>query len=890
VSTKAIERRRSVSLVVWIVPLLALALAGWMLFKFYSDRGVEITVTFKDGSGLLERKTLLKYKGIVVGHVTKIKLHPQDISMVDVSISVNSNAISAVGREGNEFWKVKPKVSLTEVSGLETIMGGLYIEIFPAKKTFEELYELPEKFEFIAAEHRPFNQLNPGIKLMLKDKEGRFALDTPIIYKKFIVGSIVERELSANSVKYIVHIKEEYKHLIKTDSRFWGLSGVDFKASMAGIKLKIDSLATLIAGGITFDSLDSNTSQACFEMDKISEFELYANKKATEFDKDIITLMGTKAYNLDPDLSAVYYKGVEAGKIDSVEYNPKKDSTQIHIRLKKNFSNLVSDRGYFWIVEPKFSLKGISGLDAITKGPYITFIPHKGDINKNSNFSLHVKPPQNDGNMIYLFASEAKGLRAGSGVFYRDIEVGYINEIMLAKDKKSLKLNIIINHEYTHLLNDSSLFYLRNAIEADVSLSSIKIKAGSLKSIIQGGIAFDTDNIRAKRKKKSFKLHTSYSDIETSRYLNNGGKYITLHAESPKSVKSGTPIYYKRFKAGEVIDMNYNSQRDQVDIKIYIEKKFADKINSSTHFYNAGGLDVSVDFPKLRIDMESVESLVSGALAFVSLDKKAKLKNSNVYRLFDNRQSAEDESYKATLHLKNAMNLHEGSKIIYKGIVIGEVGNLILSPEGVDATMSIQKAYKYLMVKDALISLSNFELSFEGVKNPEAIIGGPSLHVKAGTSKVLAKDYILKDILSHENQLREGLRIAVSASRRSSLKVGSAVLYRQIKIGDIEEYRLSDNSRRVEFSLFIEPCYAHLIRKNSRFYNASALGVEIGLSGIKVTTETVETMISGGIVLVTPTEFDDQAEDMQVFGLRNEPKEEWLNWNPQLSSTNVMCQ
>ena len=889
-STKAIERRRSTSVVVWIVPLLALALAGWMLFKFYNDRGTEIVVTFKDGSGLLERKTLLKYKGIVVGNVTKIKLHPEDISMVDVSISVNKNAIAAVGREGNEFWKVRPKVSLTEVSGLETIMGGLYIEIFPAKKTFKELYKLPEKFKFIASEHKPFDQLNPGIKLILKDKEGRFALDTPIIYKKFIVGSIVERELSSDYVKYIVHIKEKYKHLIKTDSHFWGLSSVNFKASMAGVKLKVDSLATLIAGGITFNSSDSNTSQACFKMDTMPEFELYANKEAIGFDTNTITLIGKKAYNIDPDLSAVYYKGVEAGKIESVKYDPKKDSTQIHIKLKKNFSNLVKNRGYFWIVEPSFSLKGISGLDAIAKGPYITFVPHKGDINQDSIFSLHVKPPQNDGKLVHLHAKEAKGLRVGSGVFYNDIEVGYIHAIMLAKDKKSLNLNLVIEHKYSYLLNDSSLFYLRNAIEADLSLSRITIKAGSLNSIIQGGIAFDTQNMKASQKKESFKLHTSYLDIEHSRYLNNGGRYITLHAEESASIKSATPIYYKRFKAGEVLDMSYNTRTDQVDINIYIEKKFANKINASTRFYNAGGLDVSVDFPKINIDMESVESLVSGALAFTTLDKQASPKSSNDFLLYKNRQSAEDERYKAKLHLDSAMGLHEGSKIIYKGIAIGEVDALDLVNQGVDVDMRIENRYKHLMTKDALISLSNFKLSLDGIKNPEAIISGPSLHVSTGSSTTLGKNYILKDIISHENQLREGLRIAVSASRKSSLKIGSPVLYRQVKIGDIEEYRLSDDSKYVEFLLYIKPCYAHLVRKNSHFYNASALGVEISLSGIKVKTETVETMMSGGVVLVTPTQFDEEAENMQVFTLVNEPEDKWLNWSPALSSTNVMCQ
>ncbi|MEA1919826.1 MAG: MlaD family protein [Campylobacterota bacterium] len=885
-----IERKRSSStVIVWIIPLLALMLAGWMLYKFYSERGTEIVITFKDGSGLLERKTLLKYKGIVVGHVTKIELHALDISKVDVSISVNSNAISAVAREGNEFWKVKPKVTLTEVSGLETIVGGLYIEIYPAKKTFEELYKLPKKYEFIAAEHKPFNQLNPGVQLLLKDKVGRFALDTPIIYRKFIVGHIVERELTQEGVEYIVHIEEKYKHLVKSDSRFWGISSVDFKASMAGIKLKVDSLATLIAGGITFNSNDSNESKACFKMDKIAEFDLYEDEEAIQFDQNIITLEGSRAYNIDPDLSAVYYKGVAAGKIEGIHYDPLHDSTYFKIRLKKSFSALIKDKGYFWIVEPKFNLNGISGLDAIAKGPYITFMPHKGEPNENDHFTLHVTPPKNDGTRITLMAKNIGALRVGSGLFYNDIETGYISDIKLAEDKKSLVLSAIIENRHKALFNDSSLFYLRNAVETDISLSQIKIKTGSLKSIIQGGIAFDTKNFDALKKKKTFKLHNDYLDIETTRYLNNGGKFLTLHAKAAASIKEGAPIYYNRFKAGEVLSLDYNESTDLIDIDIYVEKRFAHKINSSTRFYNAGGLDVSLDFPNLNVHMDSLQSLVSGAIAFITLNT---LENntSSQYTLYENRKIAQDQSYKATLTLDSGMNLRKGSKIIYKNIVIGNVSDVSLVKDQVEVLMSIDKAYKELMREDSLISLSKFELGLEGVKNAGAIISGPSLHVRLGRSEVLGKSFILKDIISHENQLREGLRIVLSADRRSSLKVGSPLLYRQVKIGDVEQFRLSDNATQVEFSLFIEPCYAHLVRQNSRFYNASALGVEIGLGGVKVKTETLETMMGGGIVLVTPTDYKDEAKTMQVFKLHNEPEGEWLNWHPRLSSSNAMCQ
>lgn len=887
---KPLERRRSTALVIWIVPILALALAGWMLFKFYSEHGTDIVITFDDGSGLLERKTLLKYKGIVVGTVTKIRLNRSNISKVDVTVSVDSAAIKAVARKGNEFFKVKPKVTLTEVSGLETIVGGLYIEIFPAKKTFEELYQLPEHYTFKASSHKPFDRLNPGLQLTLKDKTGAFGLDTPIIYKKFIVGSVVERELCNDGVAYTVHIDEKYKNLIKKDSHFWGINGVDFKASMAGIKLKVDSLATLIAGGITFDSSESNTSQPCCDEETTAEFELYPNKEAIEYDQKKILLTGSKAYNLDPELSDVYYKGIRAGMIDAVKYNPKDDTTQISLKLKKKFSRLVDEKAYFWIVEPKFDLSGISGLDAITKGAYITFLPDKAETKQPNHYLLHVTPPANDGKRIHLRATEIGALRVGSGLFYNDIEAGYISDIRLGKDKKNLDLTAVIESKYVPLLNDSSLFYLRNSIASDISLSGIKLKVGSLKSILQGGIAFDTQNFKASEKKKVFTLYGDYLKMKKVRYFSDGGKTLLLHTKTAEALKQGAPIYYNRFKAGEIVSINYNEKRDQIDIEVYIEKRFVHKINGSTHFYNASGIDISLDLPKMDIDIESLQSVISGAMAFVTPDADNNQSTPEKLTIYEDRKSAEDDAYHVSLSLKSAMNLHEGSAIYYKGVAIGKVVSLALSGEGVEADLAIQKEHKSLMRRDSLISLSTFEVGMEGVKNASSLISGPSLHVSAGHSSELGTHYRLKNIISHQNALRDGLRIVVSADRKSSLKVGSPVLFRQIKIGDVEEFRLSDNATQVEFSLFIKPCYAHLVRKNSRFYNASALGVEVGLGGIKVKTETLETMIGGGIVLSTPDEFNEQAQNMAVFKLYDEPEDSWLKWHPRLSSTNPMCQ
>ncbi len=878
-----VKKRRSTALVVWTIPLLALLLAGWMLYKFYSDRGGEIVVSFNDGSGLLERKTLLKYKGIVLGHITKIELHPDDVSRVNVTFNVPKRALKAIAREGNEFWKVKPRVTLTEVSGLETIVGGLYVEIYPAKQSYYELIKLPEKYYFEAADHKPEDHLQPGLKLYLEDTTGAFAVDTPIVYKKFIVGRVIERDLIEDKVRYTVHIDEEYKNLIRQTSNFWGISSVDLKATMAGVKLKVDSLATLIAGGITFDS-PSDAPEVNASRKHPATFSLYANQDEIDYDPRVITLQTQDSYSMEAELNEVYFKGVEAGKIVSVRYLPKKDMTQYRIKLKKSFMPLVKQGAYFWAVAPKFSFKGVSGLDAITRGTYIAFAPKEGDA--HDVYSLHDAPLPKKGVKISLHTDDSSGLFSGSPVFYKNFEAGMISKIALDDTKQGVDIEAVIDPKYATLINASSLFYKHAAIEAEVSFSKLSVKAATLPQIIEGGIIFKTLHPNETSTQHHFKLLNSAHELEKAQYYLNGGTHVSLLAQNARGVRAEMPLYYNQFKAGEVVNVDYNATNEQIKVDMYIDKRFEDRLTSSSRFYKLSGAELKVSFPEINLKVDSLQALLEGGIAFDNADgnKTAPL------QLYESRDEAFDNDYRAKLYLESDTGLRVGSSIVYKGITIGSVESLNLEGQRLVALMRIDKAHEALMSADAIISLEDFSIDMNGVKNAATLVSGPSLHVTPGSLKQLGNTYTLKNIICYQNQLRKGLRIVVSADRRSSLKVGSPLFYRQVQIGDVEEVRLSDNATQVEFSLFIEPCYAHLIRENSLFYNASALGMELSLTGVKINTETVETMIAGGIAVVTPNGFGDVAKAMRVFKLYDKPKAEWLEWYPSLSSSNPMCQ
>ncbi len=100
---------------------------------------------------------------------------------------------------------------------------------------------------------------------------------------------------------------------------------------------------------------------------------------------------------------------------------------------------------------------------------------------------------------------------------------------------------------------------------------------------------------------------------------------------------------------------------------------------------------------------------------------------------------------------------------------------------------------------------------------------------------------------------------------------------------------MNDDATKVDIEVFVEPCYAHLVRGNSYFYNAGGIGMEIGLFSAKVKTETLDSILTGGIGLLTPDDYSAQAKDAQLFNLHDDLNENALKWAPRLRSSDPMC-
>lgn len=879
---QAIKKKRKALLFVWILPLIAIVIASWMLFKHYSQSGGEITVIFNNADGFIVGKTPLKYKGIKVGVISDIDVDKNNINHFLVKLQLYKDVKEILGREGSMFWKVEPKVTLSEVSGLNTILSGIYIEAIPQYDNVEEILKQPVKERFEATNQYPIVlSKKEGLFLTLKSNRGNISINAPLLFKNFIVGKVLQKELQGHEVVYKIFIKNEYKHLIKEDSQFWNVSGVEVNASLSGIKMNVESLESLVTGGIAFSS--NKDAKALSTYEKV--YKLYDSKEDVGFSEEKIVLHSKELYKLEKEFSKVYYQGMVVGKVTDIIFEPTKKRSKILLKLKEEYLDLLHYKPYFQVIKPEISFKKISGLSSIVKSNYIQLsIDSTKQTDVKQSYTLHDKDKTISMYTMMLYTTENTNITEGSPIFYKNVKVGFVEYKRLDKKNNRLKIKARIYWIHRNLINDTSVFYEQSPIEFKASLKEVYLKTGSLNSFINSGLAFETFDLSASSKKKSFELYKNYTQMKEAKYLLQEGKFYNLKVRDVSVLKENELIYYQGIEAGKVLYSYYEEKSKVIYYKIFVLNAYAKLMNESTKFYSISGLDMDLSLNKINVKTKSLDTLINGGISFFIANHKAPKVNSEyIFDFYKSLNEAKEEYVYAKVNMSRGYDLKEGSKVIYKDLTIGRIENLsFIKNDRVQALIRIQKRHVNLLNKDTLFYLDAFKFSLSNMENPSGALLGSNIKVIAGNSNVKQKVFELITYKPFEEFDKKGLRVIVNAKLKSSLKQNSPVFYRQLQIGVVEKYALSEDSTYVKLQLFIEEQYAHLVRKNSIFYNAGALGVDLYLFGVKIKTETLETLISGGISLVTPTQYNEKAKMYEEFELEEDLDEDWLDWQPKL--------
>lgn len=884
--TPIVRRKRGIS-PVWILPLVALCIGAWILYTSYRDAGISITIHYENAEGITPGKTQVIYKGVPIGLVERVAVD-EDLQGVTLTVQMEKKAKRGLV-EDTKFWIVRPEISAGRISGLATILTGSFIATQPGTSTvFTDGFEgLPEP---------PIIQPDsPGLHITLKaDALNSLQKGSPVYTRNLQIGIVKSYHLTDDNYILIdLFIEPEFSHLIKTGTRFWNSSGINFEGNLqAGFSLKVESLASLIYGGIscgTPESLVEKSPAAANGM----VYKLYSSFDAAEYGLDL-TLQLASGGGIIEGKTKIMYRGLEAGVVKKITLNDDANHTvSAEILLDPRTEAILKKGTRFWVVRPEISFDGVKNMEAILTGPYITFQPGEGEYQDHFVVEEGNMPRQmlRSGKRYSLVSADCGFLEPGAPVLHKKMTVGEVVGITFRPDAENIRTEILIYDEYSELVREDTVFWNVSGIEVDAGPARFNVNVSSLKSILAGGIALINPQRGAGRISpaaedgSSFTLFASFSQaVKNTPSLRPRGILLHLLSSSDNAFDTGSPVLYKRIPVGEVLDFTLSDDRQGIVFTVLIYEQYADLINTSTRFYNFSGFTVNADLSGVEVQAGPIAAIVAGGISFMTTADGEPVHDNFTFVLYENYEAAlYRDSIPVTIRLDNAGGVKEGTKITYQGIPIGSVTGVHFSPDmqTVMAEARVRREAEELLRHNTLLRLVQPEIALTGVRHLETVFTGPYIEIIPGDGEPQAVFSLLRDVPDPDSY--PGLNIVLETPRLGSLNRNSPVYYRQVQVGEVTGFVLSPTAQQVWVHVNIRPSFANLVRTGTRFWGVSGIRASWNLfSGFNLDTESMEAVVAGGIALATPDgeEMGGPAGNGDHFVLHEENEQSWLDWNP----------
>jgi len=444
-----------------------------------------LTVTFDNARGITAGETKVCYLGQPIGLVESVQPSPSSgliLAAVRLLPEFESLADTAAS-----FTLVRPHVSLQGVTGLDTLLTGVYIEFAPGtggkhSDLFAGRSVTNEEWDRLQAERQ-------GLSFTLSAENlPPMGKGTPILYRGVVVGSILDKKLDARE-KPILHgvIRPEFRNALDADARFWRVPATSIKAGPGFLKFDVNGLQGLMQGAVAFDTFTPRTKTASQD----ANFMLYEDEVNARALSAPIKIRFINGRGLAPGQTELRYLGVPVGVVNGVE--TAEGRVVVTARLNQGYEFLRREDSFFSIVRPNISLQGITGLETLISGVYIECTPGSSKRLADSftgRSTIDAEEILQSGLTLKLL-SDSTPINAGASVYYRGINVGRVTAKSLSSDGRQIMLTVVIEKKYRHLVRANSKFWDSSGLKASLGFLQFRIQTESIMAP-DGRIAFAT--------------------------------------------------------------------------------------------------------------------------------------------------------------------------------------------------------------------------------------------------------------------------------------------------------------------------------------------------------------------------------------------------------------
>lgn len=300
---------------IWLIPIVALIAGAFVLYKTYANRGPLITITAQTAAGIEPGKTPIRYRDVQLGVVEDVALS-DDLKSVVVTARMEPSATPEL-REGTQFWIESARITASGVSGLGTLLSGVFIGMRPGPGE-------PAR-SFAALEEPPVYQTDlPGKQFTLRaDRLGSVSSGAPIYFRGIQVGGVLGYHLDddGKNVSIFAFVRSPYDSLVREKTTFWNASGIDVALTSAGVSMRTESLTSILMGGVAFDSPIGKDAGGLAAAGR--EFALYDSFDAIQQAKYTVRVpfrvyFDGSVSGLEPG-AAVTYNGLKLGEVTAVQ-------------------------------------------------------------------------------------------------------------------------------------------------------------------------------------------------------------------------------------------------------------------------------------------------------------------------------------------------------------------------------------------------------------------------------------------------------------------------------------------------------------------------------------------------------------------------------------------